>query len=200
MKIQPEDRIWVGIYSFTAFIMLIAISVFGWLAWTSREETGHGEVAGAHPRPQPTGSIPTERFDLLSMFQPPEYVPEPGAPTSFATAIAAYQKRDYSAAAAALRTFADTHPDFEPARFYLGVSLLLSGDRKSGIEQLRTITISGNSPYLERARFYLAKAYIGEHDIPQAEKQLSDLIAQHGDLEKQATILLAQIGGKIGAS
>lgn len=195
MKIKPEDRIWVGIYSFTAFIMLIAISVFGWLAWTSREEPGHGEVAGSRPRHQPNGPIPTERFDLLAGFQPPEYVPEPGAPKSFDETMAAYKKSDYPAADDALRNFTASHPDFVPAHFYLGISLLLSGDRKSGIDELRTITMAGNGPYLERTRFYLAKAYLAEHDIPQAEKQLSELIAQHGDLEKQATILLAQISG-----
>lgn len=195
MKIKPENRLWVGIYSFTAFIMLIAVSVFGWLAYTSLKEPGHGEVAGAHVRHQSAAAIPTERFDLLAMFQAPEYAPEPDTPKSFETAMAPYQKNDYRTAVSSLGTFASAHPHFVPAQFYLGISLLLSGERKSGIAQLQTITMAGNSAYLERARFYLAKAYIGEHNIPPAEKQLSDLIAQHGELEKQATILLRQIGG-----
>lgn len=195
MKIKPEDRIWIGIYGFTAFIMLIAISVFGWLAWTSLEEPGHGEVAGTRTKHHSVGPIPTERFDLLAQFPAPQYVAEPGAPAAFETAMASYQKRDYTAAVALLRKVVNAHPDFAPAHFYLGISLLLAGDRKTGIGQLQTIITAGSSDYLERARFYLAKAYIGEHDIPQAEKQLSDLIEQHGDLEKQATILLAQIGG-----
>jgi TolA-binding protein len=75
----------------------------------------------------------------------------------------------------------------------LGISLLLTGDRISGIEELRGVTDSGDSAYLERARFYLAKGLIAEHDIHRAQEQLENLIAQHGDLEKQAVALLGQI-------
>lgn len=193
MKIKPEDRFWIGIYGFTAFIFLIAMSVFGWLAWTSREEAGHGEVAGARPTNSATSPIPEERYELLAAFKAPEYVPEPGAPKSLRAAMLSYQKQDYAAAASALRAVTEAKPDLVAARFYLGISLLLSGDRIAGIQELTAVTMAGDSPYLERARFYLAKGLLAEHDIPRAQQQLQDVIAQHGDLEKQATVLLGQI-------
>lgn len=174
--------------------MLVAMSVFGWLAWTSWEEPGGGRVAGARPA-SAASQIPDERYDLLAAFMPPEYVPQAGAPQAFQSAMARYTKQDYAGAAVALRTVADAQPDFGAARFYLGISLLESGDRIAGIQELRALAMAGDSPYGERARFYLAKGLLAEHDIPRAQEQLGKIVEQHGDLEKQATVLLAQIRG-----
>jgi TolA-binding protein len=173
--------------------MLVAMSVFAWLAWTSREEPGIGRVAGGRPPSATTSAIPDERFEFLAAFEAPGYKPDPVTPQVFRAAMAKYTQRKYADAAQALRTVADSKPDFAAARFYLGISLLLSDNRIAGIQELRTLTMSGDNPYLERARFYLAKGLIAEHDIPRAQQQLQDLIAQHGDLEKQATALLTQI-------
>jgi hypothetical protein len=192
MKIKPEDRFWIGIYSFTGLIMLIAMGVFGWLAWTSRQEPGVGRVAGA--RVQAAASpIPDERYELLAAFRAPEYVPESGAPKDFKNAMQRYASQDFAGAIPGLRAAAAATPSFIPARFYLGICLLLTRDRISGIQELRAVTEAGDTPYLERARFYLAKGLIAEHDIRHAQTQLESLIALHGDLEKQATALLAQI-------
>jgi hypothetical protein len=194
LKIKPENRFWIGIYGGTALIMLLAMSVFAWLAWTSREEPGVGRVAGARPINTAASSISDESYELLAAFRAPEYLPEKVAPKSFQFAMARYQRQDYASAAAALRPVTNAQPDFVAARFYLGISLLLSGDRIGGIEELRLLSdAAAGSPYLERARFYLAKGLIAEHDIPRAQRQLEDLIAQHGDLEKQAAELLGQI-------
>jgi TolA-binding protein len=192
MKIQPENRFWIWIYGFTVFILLVAVSVFGWLAWTSHEEPGVGRVAGGRP-PSAASQIPDEQYELLSAFEAPAFVREPRASKAFQAAMTHYTKQDYAGAASALRAIADAQPAVAPARFYLGISLLLAGDRIAGIQELRALTTAGNSPYLERARFYLAKGLIAEHDVPRAQQQLQDLIAQHGDLEKQAAVLLAQI-------
>lgn len=193
MRIKPEDRFWIGIYGFTAFIMLVATSVFGWLAWTSHQDAGHGEVAGARPSKINANAIPEERYELLAGFRAPDYVADAGAPVAFQNAMAAYQKQDYAQSASALRAFTLAKPDYAAARFYLGITLLLTNERIAGIQELRAVTAMGDGPYQERARFYLAKGLIAEHDIPRAEKQLQDVITQHGDLEKQATVLLAQI-------
>ncbi len=192
MKIKPEDRFWIYIYGFTAFIMLAAMSVFGWLAWTSRQEPGIGRVAGARAQ-APASSIPEERYELLATFPAPPYSPESPAPKDFANAMRSYAKQDFAGAIPELRAAATATPSFIAARFYLGICLLLTGDRISGIEDLRAVTEAGDTAYLERARFYLAKGLIAEHDIPRAQTQLESLIAQHGDLEKQAAALLAQI-------
>ena len=72
--------------------------------------------------------------------------------------------------------------------------MLLTNDRAAGIDQLRSVVSQGNTPYLEEARFYLAKALIGARDIPAAQQQLQSVIGMHGELEKQAQVLLRQIG------
>ena len=173
--------------------MLVAISVFAWLAWTSREEPGVGRVAGTRPLSTAASPIPDEQYELLAAFEAPAYVAEPGAPKSFQAAMARYGKQDYAGAASELRAVANTKPDLLAARFYLGISLLLAGDRISGIQELRGLAETGDSPYLERARFYLAKGLIAEHDLHRAQQQLESVITLHADLEKQATALLAQI-------
>jgi TolA-binding protein len=193
VNIKPENRFWIWIYGFTAFTMLVAMSVFGWLAWTSRAEPGIGRVAGTRPSNSATSPIPDEQYDLLAAFEAPAYKPQRGAPKTFPAAMTLYSKRDYAGAAFALRAVMDAQPQFVPAKFYLGISLLLTGDRIAGIQELRDVTMAGNGPYLERARFYLAKGLIGEHDLTRAQQQLEDVIAQHGALEKQATVLLGRI-------
>jgi hypothetical protein len=190
LKIKPENRFWIWIYGFTVFILLVAVSVFGWLAWTSKEEPGVGHVAGALP-PVMASQIPDEQYELLSKFDPPAYVPTRGESKSFQSAMASYANKDYAGAASALRAISDAQPAFAPAKFYLGISLLLAGDRIAGIQELGALTTNGDSPYLERARFYLAKGLIAEHDAPRAQEQLQALIAQHGELEKQAAVLRA---------
>jgi hypothetical protein len=192
MNVKPEDRFWIGIYGFTAFIMLVAMGVFAWLAWTSRHEPGVGRVAGARVQ-APVGNIPDERYELLAAFRAPEYVPESPAPKDFQNAMRRYANQDFSHAIPELRATANATPNFIAARFYLGICLLLTGDRISGIEELRSVAEAGDTAYLERARFYLAKGLIAEHDISRAQTQLERMIAHHGDLEKQAAVLLAQI-------
>lgn len=193
MKIKPENRFWLGIYGFAAFILLVAFSVFAWLAKSSRDEPGVGRVAAAGPVTAAPSALADESYELLAAFRPPEYVSVPNAPKTFQAAMAKYDERDYAGAVSALRAVTDAKPDFEAARFYLGISLLLAGNRISGIQELRGLTDSGDGAYLERSRFYLAKGLIAEHDIRRAQEQLENLIRQHGDLEKQAAALLVQI-------
>jgi predicted RNA-binding protein len=193
LKIKPENRFWIGIYGFTAFIMLVAVSVFAWLAWTSKEEPGVGHVAGGRPANTATSSISDERYEALAAFEAPEYVPRRRAPKPFQMAMAFYAKQNYAGAASALRAVTTAQPDFAPARFYLGISLLLSADRIAGIQELSALSMAGDSAYLERARFYLAKGLIAEHDEKRAQQQLEDVVEQHGHLESQATALLAQL-------
>jgi hypothetical protein len=189
LKIKPEDRFWIGIYGFTAFIMLVAMGVFGWLAWTSRQEPGIGRVAGVKVQAS-AASIPEERYEMLAAFRAPAYVPSSDAPKDFERAMKRYANQDFAAAIPELRAVSHSQP---AARFYLGICLLLTADRLSGIEELRVVGEASGDPYQERARFYLAKGLIAEHDVPRAQIQLEKVIAQHGDLEKQAAALLAQI-------
>ena len=188
---QLTNRFWIGIYGFTAFIMAVAVGVFSWLAWESHKEAGLGRTANAPP--QTTGPIPDERYELLAAFSAPAYARTAPEPREFQRGIQRYAQGDYSGAIPGLRAVTEAQPNFAAARFYLGICLLLTNNRISGIEELRTVTEAGESPYLERARFYLAKGLIAEHDIRRAQEQLEQAIAQHGDLERQSKALLSQI-------
>ncbi len=192
LAIKPENRFWIYIYGFTAFTMLVAMAVFGWLVWTSKDEPGVGRVAGPRPATVDANSLSDEEYVLLAQFQAPAYTPARGAPKGFDAAMALYQKQDYPDAASALLTVTEAHPEFVPAKFYLGISLLLSHSRIAGIQELRDLT-AADSPYTARARFYLAKGFIAEHDIRRAQEQLEAVIAQHGPLAKDADALLAKI-------
>jgi TolA-binding protein len=196
LAIKPENRFWIYIYSFTAFILLVAMAVFGWLVWTSKEEPGVGRVAGPRPATVDANALSDDDYTLLAQFQAPAVTPAPGAPTGFAAAMSLYEKQDYPDAASALHAVTQANPQFVPAEFYLGVSLLLSGSRISGIQELRDLTATGTpgaAAYQERARFYLAKGLIAEHDARRAQEQLQSVIALHGPLEKSAAALLARI-------
>jgi len=190
---RPAFRFWFAIYGFTAFILTIAVVVFAWLASESRKEAGEGRTANARPvRGQP---IPEERLQLLAGFEAPLYStgPESITPHEFRQAMDRYSARDYSGAIPGLRALAAANPDFVPARFYLGICLLLTNNRAGGIEQLRAVAAAPPSPYVEQARFYLAKALLGEGDRSGAQQQLDLVIASEGKLETQARALLAQI-------
>lgn len=192
---NKSTRFWFAIYGFTALILTLAVVVFAWLASESRKAAGEGRTANA--RPVVTKHIPEERYQLLARFDPPAYAPPvtagSTAPRPFPHAIERYSKGDYTAAIAGLRAAAAAQPDFLAARFYLGICLLLTNDRAPGIRELRAVIAAPASPYLEQARFYLAKALLGDTDRDGARQQFQAAIAMHGDLEKQAQALLAQI-------
>ncbi len=173
--------------------MLIAMSVFGWLAWTSRSEQGIGHSAGVKPSPAQSSSLTDDDYELLAQFSAPVYKPQRADSKPFQAAMASYQHGDYAAAASALRTVSNASPALIAPKFYLGIALLLSGDRISGIQELRDITDAEDNAYTQPARYFLAKGLISERDIRRAREQLQQVIEQHGDFEKEAAALLAKI-------
>ncbi|MBZ5607178.1 MAG: tetratricopeptide repeat protein [Acidobacteriia bacterium] len=192
---KRAPRFWFSIYAFTAVIMCIAVGVFAWLASESRKEAGEGRTANA--RPPAHQRIPAERLQLLAQFEAPPYSPSPSeqaaASPRFRKALDSYSTRDYTKAISELQALAASQPDFVPARFYLGICLLLTNDRAAGMQQLRAVIAAPASPYREPAHFYLAKALLGAGDLNAASEQLEAAIAMHGELEKQAQVLLAQV-------
>ena len=169
--------------------MAIAVAVFAWLASESRKE---GE-SGTANRPAADQTISEQRLQLLAPFEPPAYTPASNDPRDFVQAMQHYSARDYAAAIPALRAAAAAHPDFAPARFYLGISLLLAKDQPGAIEQLQSVAATRNSPYAEQAHFYLARAFIAQGNRSAAQQQLDLVIATAGPLESEARTLLARI-------
>lgn len=171
----------------------VAVGVFAWLAVQSHREAGLGRTANAAPPPM--RHIPPETIALLARFEPPEYetADKASASPEFQAAMERYRQHDYAGAALGLRAVADAQPQSVEARFYLAISLVLTNDRPAGVQLLKDVTASGGTPYLESARFYLAKALLGEGNLAGADLQLRIIIEMHGKLEKQAQALHARI-------
>jgi len=189
--VLTTGRPWLWIYLLAAVVMTIAIGVFVWLAIESRRDAGTSQAAQA-------GRIPLERFQLLAQFEPPPYTPGStfDKPTrQFQEAMEHYLKRDFGGAIPGLRASIAAHGDGPQARFYLGICLLLAGDASAGVQNLQSVIDSGSTPYLEQARYYLAKGLLAKEDIPGARTQLEHAIAMHGNLEKQSKSLLTNIVG-----
>ena len=158
-------------------MIVIALGVLAWQARESRREQGAKEVA----RP---AVIPAERYQLLARFAPPP----PSTNAALRSAMDRYQKGDYRGAIAALKTL-----DSAEGHYYLGLCYLLANDPASGIRELRNVAAANDPSLAENVRFYLAKALLGTGAIDAARKELENVVALHGNLEKQAQSLLAQI-------
>lgn len=172
--------------------MVCAIGIFLWSMFSSRREGSH---VTASESVRPGGGLVSGGYQALARFNPPAYQPAGNSkrPPQFTTAIERYSQRDFAAAIPGLAAAVQAQPDFVEARFYLGVCYLFTEDRAGGIAQLRGVVAAGETPFLERARFYLAKGLLASGDIPAAREQLDNAIAMHGDMEQQAESLLAQI-------
>jgi hypothetical protein len=186
---------WVWIFGGTAIMMLIAIVVFIWSVFQSSRE-GARVTANTPPRSAGSAGAP-QNYEWLARFNPPAYRPagdgEAVKPPEFRSAMRLYSNTDYTGALAGLRAATEALPDFVEARLYLGICYLYASNLPSGIAELRTVIGAGSTPYLEQARFYLAKGLLGSRDVAGARQQLDLLIAMHGDLAQQAEALLAQV-------
>jgi tetratricopeptide (TPR) repeat protein len=204
-------RFWFAIYGFTALILTIAVVVFAWLASQSRKEAGEGRTASA---PAPRGAhISEARYQALAQFAPPGYVPVPDPKrdakqsgsaadrqasafrqTAFRQAMELYSKGDYPKAIGPLRSISEKQPDFAAARYYLGICLLSVGDRPAGVDELKAVVALGQTPYLQGARFFLAKGLLGAGDIGGARREFEHVVELDGDFKPLAQVLLSEIG------
>jgi tetratricopeptide (TPR) repeat protein len=180
---------WVWIFAGTGVVMVLAAIVFTWLALDSSSSAGSRNVAGAPARY--TGKASPERYQLLARIEPPPSAPD--SPRTAAAAFRLYTQRQYAAAKPRLERALEQQPDAVELRFYLGLCDLLSGSANDGIAQLRKVIAAGNTPYLEPAHFYCAKALLGRGDLAAARAQLEQAIALHAGMERQAQALLAQL-------
>jgi tetratricopeptide (TPR) repeat protein len=135
----------------------------------------------------------------LADLQPAPYKPvrlrgqENDAVERFREAMGHYQNGDYEAAAVGLREAADLEPLDPKASFYLGVSLLLTGDTDAAIKSLRHTIALGDTLYLEMAHFYLSKTYLVAGDVEAARTELRRIRDLEGDMEAEAERLLDQL-------
>jgi tetratricopeptide (TPR) repeat protein len=153
-------------------------------------------------RPPPQESeraVPEPSLEQLARIQPPPYQPirlrgvPDEATARFQKGMERYRKADYAGAVAELRGAAELDPEASHIRFFLGICHLMVSEDDAGIERLQATIGLGDSPYLEEAHLYLAKAFLRRKDFGAAEAQLKALIQLRGSKSAEAGRLLTQI-------
>jgi tetratricopeptide (TPR) repeat protein len=147
----------------------------------------------------PQNPTPAPDLSALAQIQPPRYEPlrlrasMSSAQAAFRTAMELYAAGNYSGAAAGLRRAIELDPSLLGAQFYLAVSVLQIDGTDEGVTLLQRVIAAGESPYLEDAHFFLAKARIRRGDIASARSELRRVIALDGDRRDEAQQLLARL-------
>ena len=147
--------------------------------------------------PAPVGAprrapVPANPYAALAAFEPPSPPSvrlRDAMPTDLGRGFELYRRRDFGGAVQALQTAARTTPG-AAAPFFLGISLLVTGETDQGIAALQAAVGRGDSPYLEEAHLYLARAHFAKGDFGAAERELEATIALGGARGEEARGLL----------
>jgi tetratricopeptide (TPR) repeat protein len=138
-------------------------------------------------------------LSVLARVEPPLYVPlalrggRDEAAEAFDAAMRLYAAGDYAGAIPGLRAAADLNPEAPRTLFFLAACLLLTGDTGGAAEGFERAIALGDSPYLEDARFYLAKARLRQGRVTAAREELRQVASLRGRLEQDARRLLGQL-------
>jgi tetratricopeptide (TPR) repeat protein len=138
-------------------------------------------------------------LEQLARVEAPSYQPltlrgvQDEAMARFQAGMSRYGEADYRAAVPELRAAAKLSPDAAHIRFFLGISHLMAGQDIAAIDELRATIALGDSPYLEEAHWYLAKALLRQKDLVAAEAELETLIELQGTGTSEAGRLLTEI-------
>ena len=149
--------------------------------------------------PAPFAAPPVVALSVLARVEPPLYVPvalrgpRDDAAEQFDAAMRRYVSGDYAGAIPGLQAAAELKPDVPQTTFFLAVCHLLTGQTDAAAAGLGHTIALGDSPYLEEAHFYLAKARLRQGQVPTAREELRKTIDCHGRLEPEASRLLGQI-------
>jgi len=79
------------------------------------------------------------------------------------------------------------------AAVYLGICLLVSGSPEEASRALGAVVALGDTPYLEGAHFYLAKASLRLNRVDEARRHLQQVVELHDRLEPEARRLLRRL-------
>ena len=190
LKGRPVTRFRIPIA--IAAAALVAAVALSW--WGLRR-------ASTPPAPAPAIAVtpPAESLDLLARVDPPPYraptlrATPPDAERRFRDAMKLYAQADYAAPLPALESAAALDSTAPGPRFYAGICQLVAGNAAEAAASLERVLALGDSPYLEKAGFFLAKARLRQNDVSGAVKALEATVALHGDYEDQARALLKKL-------
>jgi anti-sigma factor RsiW len=136
---------------------------------------------------------------VLARVEPPLYVPlslrgpRDKASDLFQAAMRKYENGDYAGAVPDLSAASRLSANLPHVSFFLAICHLLTDQIDVAVEGLQATIALGNSPYLEEAHYYLAKARLRQGDLTAARTELRLTIERRGQLEAEARRLLAQV-------
>jgi TolA-binding protein len=111
----------------------------------------------------------------------------------FREAMRLYVTRDYAGAKRELLAAAALDRERPDIAFFLGICALLTDEPAAAIAELRRTIALGESPYLEEAHFYLAKAHMQRDELGDAAAQLEATVRLRGEREQEARELLQKL-------
>ena len=208
-SVRTARRVWWPAWLGAAAAVVLAAGIGFWLMRPGQETRPPPPDRAAAPvavSPPPVGEAPTPPVQTpavsiaeLARFEPPPYTPvvlrgpEDEARRMFLAAMEHYRRGEHLQAIDGLRAAAGKDRGAADAGFFLGVSLLLTGQQERGVAELQRTVALGDSPYLEEAYFYLAKGLLQKGDVSGARRALRAMIALGGDHQREAKQLLGQV-------
>lgn len=160
------------------------------------------EPSAAAAPPAPTVSSASRRMVVLARLaraDPPRYSPSvlrgaaDEATVSFQEGMKAYVAGDYGAAIPSLHHAAHLDPERPDIAFFLAASELLAGNTAGAVGEFERTIAMGDSPFLEEAHFFLAKAYLAQGDVDRARGELTTVQSLRGERLSEAGELLTQL-------
>jgi tetratricopeptide (TPR) repeat protein len=209
LSVTPARRwVWQWAWVPAAAVVVIAASVALWQPPLPGNLSPAPEVARPAPdlapaapeSPAPSPAPPPKpSLDQLARFEPPRYVPgslrgvADAATMRFKEGMEHYQQGRYAAAAGVLLEASSLDPEAPHILFFLGISQLLAGQTDPAIDALGKAITLGDSPYLEEAHFYRAKAFVRRGNLDGASAELEGAIRLRGEREADARDFLRQL-------
>jgi tetratricopeptide (TPR) repeat protein len=178
-------RSWAMASAAAVFLIFVAAALWWWL-----------RMPGGSPAESPKAP---PSLSLLARMEPPLYIApalrgtEDEATELFSAGMKHYQEGMYVLAIPELRAASRLKAETAQIRFFLGICLLLAGQPNQGIEELDKTEALGDPAYLDEARFYSAKAYLGKGDVAAAKEKLRLVVESSGRLQGEAADILRQL-------
>ena len=168
--------------------------------WRDNLFVSPGPGSGTSPAPSGSPTLPSPPLPRSAgAVQPPRYTAPtlrstpPEAQRVFREAMDPYSGGNCDDAVVGLRRAVQMDESLIQARFYLAVCELVLGHPESAEDQLHRVVAGGESPQLEDAHFFLAKARIQQGDVAGARQELTRVVAMKGQRREEARRLLEQL-------
>lgn len=193
---------WLWTWAPAMAVLVVAVSVGVWMQPLSSPVrppitpvSPSDPTAPAPPAPPANAPPAGTSLDELGRVSPPAYTASrlrgsDEATARFQEAMEQYTRGNYAAAVAGLREASTLDREAPHIAFFLGAGELLTGRPDAAIVELGRTVALGDTPYLEEAYFYRAKAQLQVRNLGAAARDLEQTIALHGEREAEARELL----------